>query len=447
MNNLYNLNIERAVLASILFSPEIFMLNRDKIIPELFYLPAHKNICEIMHELENEDKPLDEEFIKMKLVKEEKFDEEAILEILSTNPLPRINKYIEELQTKNGLRGLRDLSLQIRKDITQVAEVHEIIGNISKTCDEIGDKGVSYKIKNIAQIANEFYDEFEEALNDKGYIGVKSGIYVLDNIIGAFTSGDLVVVASRPSMGKTSFATTLTDYADKNQNGVLFDSLEMSRTKIFRRLHAYRSGERLKDIKRGVMQNPERFKRAFEGLRKSKNIIIHDESYLTIHQLIAKASIVFRKNPHIKYWFIDHIRYIKKDGVNISQEVSEITKLIKKTAKEYGVVAFLLSQLNRANEQRQNKRPMLSDLRESGAVEEDADIVLGLHRESYYNRNDPSMPEEEINPAEILILKNRDGQSGCAKCWFDGPHAGFINNPPIMVHDYNEGPIEFGGVI
>jgi len=121
------------------------------------------------------------------------------------------------------------------------------------------------------------------------------------------------------------------------------------------------------------------------------------------------------------------LRYIKKEGKNIPQEISEITKLIKKTAKEYGVVVLLLSQLNRANEGQQNKRPHLSNIRESGAVEEDAEIVLALHRESYYNRNS-STPEEPITQAEIIVLKNRDGKSGIAKCYFDGEHTCFMDH-------------------
>ena len=447
MENLHNISIERSVLATIMFEPEQFTLNQNRIMSEDFYLPFHRYMCEVMHELEREDKPLDESFVKIKLLKEERFDEMAMLEVLSTNPLPNIVSYLEELRSKAQLRELMALSNKTRVDIAQSLEVHEIIGHISKTCDEISDKNSTCKIKDMPTIADEYHAEFSQAAENKDYIGFKSGLTSLDNIVGAFAPGDLVVVCARPSMGKTSFVTTVTNYADEKGHGTLFDSLEMKSSKIFRRLLSQKSEETLNDLKKGVVKNPERYKSIYKKLKYSKNIIIHDESYITIHQLVAKAAMIFRKNSHIKYWVVDHIRYIKKDGKNIPQEVSEITKLIKKTAQEYGVVVFLLSQLNRANEMRQNKRPMLSDLRESGAVEEDAEIVLVLHRESYYDRNDPSIPEPSVNEAEILVLKNRDGSSGCAKCWFDGPHASFSNYPPFTVHEYDDKIIDFGGQI
>lgn len=446
MENNHNINIERSILATFLFSPETFTLSQDKLLPSDFYLPAHRYMYEAMQELEREDNPIDEEFIKIKLSKDERFDEAAMLELLSTNPLPNTDSYIETLREYAQQRELLNLSNEIRKKQSQREDVHEIIGHISKTCDEISDKNSTCKTKSMNQIVDEFHQEFKEAAINKEYVGYKSGITSLDNIIGAFAPGDLVVVCARPSMGKTSFATTVTNYADEHNDGVLFDSLEMKASQIVRRLHSQRADESLSDIKQGLMKSPDRFKRSLQELSTTKNIIIHDESYISIHQLVAKASIIFRKNPHIKYWFVDHLRYIKKDGKNIPQEISEITKMIKKVAKEYGVVTFMLSQLNRANEMRQNKRPMLSDLRESGAVEEDAEIVLGLHRESYYNRNDPSIPEEPVNEAEILVLKNRDGRSGCAKCWFDGPHTSFTNYPPCSVHEYEEAP-KWGGMI
>ncbi|NOX15976.1 MAG: hypothetical protein GXP61_08130 [Epsilonproteobacteria bacterium] len=446
MNNLHNINIERAVLSSFFFNPNIFLLNLHKLSADDFYLPAHRYIYETMVELEKAEKPIDEEFIAMELQKQNRWDENAMLEITSTNPLPNLDGYIEELRDKSQRRETVEMMSEVKNKLGASEEVYDILGFMSKTINEIADKSISKKSKNIKKIVDEFEKEFKEAREYKDYVGYKSGIGSLDNIVGAFSPGDLVVVAARPSMGKTSFATTITNYADKNGDGVLFDSLEMSDTQIIRRLHAQRADESLSDIKRGLMKNPARFAKSLKELRYSKNIIIHDESYISIHQLVAKASIVFRKNPHVKYWIIDHLRYIKKDGKNIPQEVSEITKLIKKTAKEYGVAVFLLSQLNRANETQQNKRPLLSNIRESGAVEEDAEIVLALHRESYYNRNDPSIPEQPINPAEIIVLKNRDGRSGCARCFFDGPHTCFTD-VPVQVYEYEGKVLNMGGVI
>jgi len=444
VDNMHNINIERSILASFLFDSQQLALNSYKLSPLDFYLPGHQHIYEVMKELELEDKPIDEEFIHDKLVANQRWNEEVMLELLATNPLASVDAYIEELRTKTQQRDIQALSNEIRKKQSQGESTHEVLGFISQTCDDISDKNSTQKTKEMYEIVEEFESEFKEASEQKDYIGYKSGIAALDNIIGAFSPGDLVVVCARPSMGKTSFATTVTNYADKNSHGVLFDSLEMKSSQILRRLHSQRADESLSDIKRGLMKNPESFRKSLHELRTTKNIIIHDESYMSIHQLVAKASVIFRKNLHVKYWIIDHLRYIKKDGKNIPQEISEMTKMIKKVAKEYGIVVFLLSQLNRANEMRQNKRPILSDLRESGAVEEDAEIVLGLHRESYYNRSDPSIPEEPINAAEIIVMKNRDGKSGIAKCWFDGPHTSFTDTPAVIMHEYREDGLKMG---
>jgi len=443
-----NINIERAVLSSFLSAPAMFELSLGKLDPSDFYLPAHRYMYEAMLELDAKDSPLDDELLRVELLKQNRWDESAMLEVLATNPLPSCDSYIEQLREYRQTRELQDLSNEIRKMNSQGDEIHDIVGYVSQTIDNITDQSSTAKNKDISKIVDDFEEDFKSAQKLGDFVGIKSGIKNLDSIIGAFTPGTLVVVAARPSMGKTSFATTLTNYADSQSVGVLFDSMEMEAKDILRRLHAHKSNESLSDIKRGLIKDPQRAKDSLQKLRSSKNIIIHDQTYLNIHQLIAKASAVFRKNKHVKYWFVDHLRFIKKEGKNIPQEMSEITKLIKKTAKEHGVTAFVLSQLNRENEKNAtNKRPMLSHLRESGVVEEDADIVLALHRPSYYDRSDPSIPEEPINEAEILILKNRDGASGCAKCHFDGPHASFINETLPSVVYYDEKPVHMGLVL
>lgn len=442
---MHNINIERSVLSSFLYNPELFFSTQSKLAPEDFYIPSHRFIYEAICIITAADKPIDEEFIRAELLKNGRFDEDAMLEISATNPLPSIDAYIEELRTKAQNRSIYELTNEIKKKQIALENVHDILGYISQSVESIEDKNMLSKNLSMTEIADAFYDKFKNAHETKEHETFKTGLNPLDNIIGSFEPGDLVVVGARPSMGKTSLATTLTSSFEKRGIGVHFDSLEMPHEKLFRRLIAERSEESLSDIKRGMVKSPEKFNRALRELRNTQNIIIHDTSYLSIHQLIAKASTVFRKNKHFKIWVIDHIRYIKKEGKKDDHiQVSEMTKMLKKFAKEHGAVVILLSQLNRANESRQNKRPTLSDIRDSGAVEEDADIVLAPHRESYYNRNDPSMPEKPVSEAEIIVLKNRDGECGIAKCWFNGPTTSFSSIPPYTVHDYREPKIEMG---
>lgn len=436
---MHNVNIERAVLSSFLYNPELFFSTQSKLTYEDFYIPSHRFIYEAICTITSEDKPIDEEFIRVELLKNGRFDEDTMLEITATNPLPNIDAYIEELRIKAQNRSIHELTTEVKKKLSEHENVHDILGFISQYVESIEDKNILSKNLSMTEIADAFYEKYSHSHESKDHETFKTGLMQLDNVIGSFEPGDLVVIGARPSMGKTSLATTFTSSFDKRNIGVLFDSLEMPHEKMFRRLMAERSEESLSDIKKGMVKSPEKFNRALRELRNTQNIIIHDTSYLSIHQLIAKASTVFRKNKHFKIWVIDHIRYIKKEGKKDDHiQVSEMTKMLKKFAKEHDAVVILLSQLNRAADSRQNKRPTLSDIRDSGAVEEDADVVLAPHRESYYNRNDPSMPEKPVNEAEVIVLKNRDGECGIAKCWFNGPTTSFSSIPPYTVHDYKE---------
>ena len=436
---MHNVNIERAVLSSFLYNPELFFSTQSKLTYEDFYIPSHRFIYEAICTITSEDKPIDEEFIRVELLKNGRFDEDTMLEITATNPLPNIDAYIEELRIKAQNRSIHELTTEVKKKLSEHENVHDILGFISQSVESIEDKNILSKNLSMTEIADAFYEKYSHSHESKDHETFKTGLMQLDNVIGSFEPGDLVVIGARPSMGKTSLATTFTSSFDKRNIGVLFDSLEMPHEKMFRRLMAERSEESLSDIKKGMVKSPEKFNRALRELRNTQNIIIHDTSYLSIHQLIAKASTVFRKNKHFKIWVIDHIRYIKKEGKKDDHiQVSEMTKMLKKFAKEHDAVVILLSQLNRAADSRQNKRPTLSDIRDSGAVEEDADVVIAPHRESYYNRNDPSMPEKPVNEAEVIVLKNRDGECGIAKCWFNGPTTSFSSIPPYTVHDYKE---------
>ena len=421
------IGVEKAILSSVLFdaSKVSFLQTLDeKDFTHVFTRSLFKTIIA----LEEENRPIDEELIKERMKKENSWDEEPFFEIMATAPIANIEQYVEVLKEKRAKRELYKLALfmQSKVEDCNLSEIQEII---SKKIEEI-NKNRFEKEKSLEEIAKDFEEEIKKAQEKQDFIGYKSGIASLDRIIGAFAPGDLVVIGARPSMGKTAIATTITDYALKRGEKVLFDSLEMSATKLFRRLIATRSGESLSNLKRGMLQSYENYKNALYELKNSP-LFIHDESYIPIEKLKAKAISKIIKHG-IKYWFIDHLRYIKKKNTqNLHLEVAEITKELKKIAKEYGIVIFLLSQLNRDSNSRADNRPVLSDLRDSGAVEEDADIVLLLHRESYYKRGKIEK-EPDKSAAEIIVAKNRDGATGVAKCIFNAPLARFEEECEIV---------------
>ncbi len=437
MENMYNLNIERAVISSVIYDPETLDDLVARIDSHVFYLSFHQHLFETMIELTQEELPIDEEFIRNRMMKRKEWDEVHMIDLLSSTPVSNVDAYINDLVEKSKKRSLAALSAQVKKEVTEEDEDSSVIvGTIDKRLDEILSIGSKLNVKTSATYVEEMQADMRLADETGDIIGYKSGIHTLDAKIGAFQEGDLVVIAARPSMGKTSLATTITDFALSKGHGVLIDSLEMSGKKIMSRLVATRAGESLSNIKRGRVSDADKFNAAVKFYSKSTLLHIHEESYIPIHELKAKAVQKFRKNPKIKYWFIDHLRYIKKPGLNIPNEINEITKELRRVAKQYGVVVFLLSQLNRANEQRPNKRAMLSDLRESGAIEEDADIIIFPHRESYYQRN-VDMKEPVVAEAELNVGKNRDGEAGICKCYFRGSTTAF-DNFGVVEYEYQD---------
>jgi len=437
MESLYNLNIERAILSAIIFDPVLLDDVVARIDAKVFYLPFHMHLFNTMIELNREEKPIDEEFIRSKMLKRGEFDEVAFLDLLSANPVMNMDAYINDLAEKSRKRALTTMATAIKKYIIEDGEESSlIVGTIDKEVDRIMEIGARSTNKTSASFIDEMYMDMDEAIEYGDIVGIKSGIRSLDDKIGAFQPGDLVIIAARPSMGKTSLATTMTNNLLSRGHGVLIDSLEMSGRKIMSRLVSTRSGEPLGNIRRGLVRDKANFDAAVKFYKNCDMLHIHEESYIPIHELKAKAIQKFRKNPNIKAWFIDHLRYIKKPGLNIPNEISEIAKELRRVGKQYGVTVFLLSQLNRANEQRTNKRPMLSDLRESGAIEEDADIILFPHRESYYQRN-IDQKEPPVADAEIIIGKNRDGEAGICKCYFRALTTSFENVGAIE-YEYEE---------
>ena len=442
MDNLYNLNIERSLLSAILFDHETLYTVNARIDATAFYLPFHQYLYRAMVTLDAEGKPIDEEFVHTAMLRDGHWDEVAMVDVMSANPITLLEPYINDLVDMARRRWLVTMATGVKKQIIEDnASISDVSSMVDRSLGELLSYGDGARTQGVDHYLDQMKRAMEEAATAGEIVGYRSGISSLDTRVGAFQPGDLVIIAARPSMGKTSLATTITDYALRQGQGVLFDSLEMSGQKIMQRLIAAHAGEPLGNIRRGAVRDAGAFASAEKFYRSTRLLHLREESYLTINEIKARAIATLRKHPEIKYWFIDHIRYIKKPGLNIPNEISEITKELKRVAKEYGVVVFLLSQINRVNEQRTNKRPMLSDLRESGAVEEDADIVLFPHRESYYQRN-ANEREPEVSEAEIIVGKNRDGEGGITKCYFQAFTASFVN---YQVRVYDDGARTGGG--
>ena len=432
------LNMERLVLSSIFFDYEqIFdvslILKKDD-----FYLKSHQDIYEVMLALHDEGLPIDEDFIRSRVSKSN-FDDNVLIDILSSKPIVNTEAYCLEIKESSKLRKLDQLSKNIMVNVSNEKNSQDIISSIQINIEDIENETLQ-KIPSIKDTIKILKEDMKKALNGGAKIlGQSSGLEALDNIIGAFEDGDLIVIAARPSMGKTSIISTIATKALEDKNGVLIESLEMPRKKIVSRLIAARSTESLTDLKRGLVKNIDKFNEAIEFFENS-DLIIHDKAYPTILELQNRIKATLRRNPNIKNIFIDHTGKIQLLGKTREDiEIGHISAMLKKIARDYNIRVFLLQQLNRSLESRENKRPMLSDLKNSGNIEEDADIVLGLYRDAYYkkDKDKPTMlNHESIEDAEILVLKNRDGRVGGAKVSFEGKSARFLNrakNEPTVI--------------
>ena len=429
----YVINIERAVLSSLLFNVEVIDTIINILESDDFYLMGHQLIYEAICELHKKDLPIDETFLlKILKQKDSNFKEEALIEILAANAVTNAEAYSYELKESSKLRKLILLSTNIKKYINDGIKSDDVLHAIQKDIEIIEKHSLENSISSTDIIYSLVEDMKIAAQNDEKIKGQSSGLKALDKIVGKFEDGDLIIIAARPSMGKTSIISTITIQALIQNYGVLIESLEMPAKKIMARLLSAKSGEYLNDIKMGLVRNKNNFNEALEFF-KTDNLIINDKSYPTLIELGSRIKAILRKNPNIKNVFVDHTGKIQLlNTLRNDIEIGQITAMLKKIARDFNIKVYLLQQLNRGLETRENKRPMLSDLKNSGNIEEDADIVLGLYRDSYYKQKNTekvshAIQSNTIEPAEIIVLKNRDGETATARVSFEGRCSRFLD--------------------
>lgn len=434
----HSINIEKTVLSSIIFrSDEIYTVS-EILEVEDFYLKVHQEIYKIMLDLHNEGMPIDEDFIKKRGVGQS-FNDTNLIDILIVNPITNVEAYCIEIKEDSKIRKIQNLTKRIPRYIEENNKSDDILYTLQKDIENIENQNIKDSLTAKDLISIVVKDMEKAAENGSKIIGQSSGLKALDKIIGAFEDGDLIVIAARPSMGKSSIISTLAIQSLLDKKGVLIESLEMPAKKIMMRLIATKAGENLNDLKKGLVKNRTKFKEAIDFFG-TNDLIIHDKSYPTLTELQSRIKGILRKNPNIKNIFVDHTGKIQLLGKTREDiEIGQISAMLKKIARDYNIRVFLLQQLNRGLETRENKRPILSDLKNSGNIEEDADIVLGLYRESYYKKKKEdtlSTIEKVQEAAEIIVLKNRDGKTGTAHVGFEGVYVRFVEKEitqPLIV--------------
>jgi replicative DNA helicase len=448
MENMYNLNIERAVLSAVIFDPQTYEEIASKLNPHDFYLPFHQHVFAAMELLSVEDKPLDDEFLRSKLNSMGKFDEVAMLDLLSANPITNTAAYMKEIKAKSSKRALATLATEIRK-VTMEDDLpaEEVMNLVEKKLYEITQNSTSEDFREAKEITLSMMAEIErlKAMGNSKLIGTDTGFKNLNDKTSGFGKGDLVIIAARPAMGKTALVLNMALKAIERDEGVAFFSLEMPAEQLMLRLLSAKTSIPLQSLRVGDLRDEQwsQLAAATQDLSKKK-LFVDDGGYATIHHVRSKLRKLKTQNPEISVAIIDYLQLMSGDGKEgRQQEVSEISRGLKQLARELQIPIVALSQLNRGVESRDNKRPMLSDLRESGAIEQDADIILFVYRDDVYREAMEKEKEMKAKAdgkeytsefrkkseedAEIIIGKQRNGPTGTVELVFQKNFTRFVD--------------------
>ena len=448
MDSIYSINIERAVLSSILFNPEEIEDILGILKGKDFYLPAHQKIFDVMERLHNEDMPIDEEFIR-KRVDSKEVDDNILIEILSANPITNTLAYVKEIKDSAVKRELANLATTIKKvAIEDEIAATEAVDTVQNELYKITTDSASSELKDIQTVTTDTLDYIKrmKELGGKHLIGETTGFYDLDRRTTGFNEGDLVIIAARPAMGKTALVLNMALKNVEANKGVIFFSLEMPAEQLMLRMLAAKTSIPLQNLRKGDMDDAQwsNLSSAFDDLN-SKKLFVDDGGSVNINQLRARVRKLAQNDDNkISMVIIDYLQLMQGTGnKDRHQEVSDISRGLKMLAREMKIPIIALSQLNRGLESRPDKRPMLSDLRESGAIEQDADIIMFVYRDDVYKERDEARREKEaadkgeeykskfvnkpIEEAEIIIGKQRNGPIGTVKLDFHKALTKFVD--------------------
>ncbi len=418
-----DLTAEKAVLGGIFLKPDVFGDIIEIILPMDFYKAAHRYVYEAMIDCYNSGEGIDPIIIANKLKKQNRYDEidgeNLLFEIIDeVQTAANIVKHAKIVKEKSVLRKLGDVGTKIvEMSYEGYEDVDTILDKAEGLIFKISETKESKDVISISEAMKEEFMRLEEVFHNKGVTtGISSGFINFDEKTSGFNPSDLVILAARPSMGKTAFALNLAlNAAMKSEKSVLIFSLEMSSSQLLQRLLAVQSQIGLQKIRNGFLEDDEWGRIGIaSGQLASASINIADVPNVNVLEIRAMARRL-KAMGKLDMIVIDYLQLIKGTGRgdNRQQEISDISRSLKGIARELNIPIIALSQLSRAPEQRADRRPMLSDLRESGAIEQDADMVVFLYRDDYYNEE-----SEEKGITEVIIGKQRNGPVGTVKLRF-----------------------------
>ncbi len=428
----HNKEAEQSVLGGALSSSSAVGTVCEMLKSSDFYFEQNRTVFSVILELFNENTPIDVVTVSDRLNQHDKLDAIGGVQylsslILSVPTTGNIEYYAKIIKDKAVLRSLIFSSSSILNMAYDEEDMTDRILDIAeqKILDVSSGK-ISNDIVHISEIMTTAYDDMVKNSLTKGTVtGISTGFNYLNNMTGGLHGGELIIVAGRPGMGKSSFAVNIAEHAAIRENiSVAIFNLEMSKSMIVNRIICSQAMVDSQNVRKGEFQ-PEDWQQICSVIDKlsAAPIYIDDSSSITVSEIKAKCRRL-KQTKNLGLVVIDYLQLMQSNrrSDNRQQEISDISRSLKVLAKELDVPVIALSQLSRTSETRSDKRPMLSDLRESGAIEQDADLVIFLYRDDYYNKE-----SEEKNIAEINIAKQRSGSTGTFKLGWQGRYTKFVN--------------------
>lgn len=428
-----NMEAEQAVIGAILIQPEALITAMERVRSEDFYSSGHGRIYEAMIELGEDNQPVDLVTLTAHLQDQGLLEEIGGVSYLAklANAVPtaaNVDYYAQIVEEKSMLRRLIRTATNIVTDgYANAEDVGVLLSDAEKKILEISNRRSSSGFISIRDVLMEVFEKVEFLYTNKGgTTGIPSGFVDLDKMTAGFQRSDLIIVAARPSVGKTAFALNVAQNVGvRAKETVAIFSLEMSAAQLVQRIICAEANVDATRMRTGSLEGDdwEKLTMAIGALSEAQ-IFIDDTPGITVADIRAKCRRL-KKERGLGMILIDYLQLIQgrgKGGENRQQEVSEISRTLKMIARELEVPVIALSQLSRGVEQRQDKRPMMSDLRESGSIEQDADIVAFLYRDDYYDKE-----SEKKNIIEIILAKQRNGPVGTVELVFLKNFNKFVN--------------------
>lgn len=427
-----DITAEQAVLGSMLVDKDAVVVAIETLKPNDFYREDNKEIYSAMYEIYNNGRHIDMITVKDELVLRGSLEKVGNLEYLSTliDNVPttsNIENYAKIVEEKATVRNLIKAANDILKmGYSGTEEVDSIIEQTEKKIFDVLQNRNSRGYASLKEVLITAFDNIEKLYQNKSKIsGIESGFIDLDSKISGLNPSDLLIVAARPAMGKSAFILNIASYVAMHaKTPVMVFSLEMSKEQLVNRILCSESEVDSMKLRNADLSSEDWLKLGEASSKLAEvPLYIDDTPGLSAPELRAKCRKA-KLEKNIGLVIIDYLQLMESKTKSSSrqQEISEISRSLKILAKELSIPVIALSQLSRATESRTDHRPMLSDLRESGAIEQDADIVMFLHREDYYNAE-----TEKKNVAEVIISKNRNGATGVVELAWLGQYTKFAN--------------------